>query len=98
MFERILTEEGFNKVYPILEQSFPETELRTREDQLALLQNERYRLYAVKDEKNKNGGVIAGKAESWIWRECAGYVSGVEMQKGRSGSGIAGRRPDTPSN
>ncbi len=26
MFERILTEEGFNKVYPILEQSFPERE------------------------------------------------------------------------
>ena len=42
MFERILTEEGFNKVYPILEQSFPETELRTREDQLALIENEKY--------------------------------------------------------
>lgn len=59
MFERVLTEVDFEKVYPILAQSFPETELRTREDQLALLQNERYRLYAIKDENRKNGGVIA---------------------------------------
>lgn len=59
MFERVLTEVDFEKVYPILAQSFPETELRTREDQLALLQNERYRLYAIKDKNRKNGGVIA---------------------------------------
>ncbi|MCI7657259.1 GNAT family N-acetyltransferase [Anaerotignum sp.] len=59
MFERVLTEGDFEKVYPILAQSFPESELRAKEDQLALLQNERYRLYAIKDEKEKTGGVIA---------------------------------------
>ncbi len=30
MFERVLTEVDFEKVYPILAQSFPETELRPR--------------------------------------------------------------------
>ena len=59
MFERILTEEGFNKVYPILAQSFPETEVRSKEDQLALIENEKYHLYAIEDEDGTVGGVIA---------------------------------------
>lgn len=59
MFERIVTKDGFEKVYPILAQSFPETELRTKEDQFALLRKECYHLYAIKDEKERNSGVIA---------------------------------------
>lgn len=59
MFERVLTKEMFEKVYPILTKSFPETELRTKEDQFALLQNERYQLYAVVDGEKELSGVIA---------------------------------------
>ena len=59
MFERILTKEDFEKVYPILAQSFPETEVRAKEDQLALIENEKYHLYAIEDEDGTVGGVIA---------------------------------------
>ena len=59
MFERVLTKDDFEKVYPILAQSFPETEVRAKEDQLALIENECYHLYAIKDEEEKTGGVIA---------------------------------------
>lgn len=59
MFERVLNKADFEKAYLILKQSFPETELRTREDQFGLLQNERYCLYAIKDEKGEMSGVIA---------------------------------------
>ena len=59
MFERILTKEDFEKVYPILDQSFPETEVRSKEDQLALIENEKYHMYAIEDEDGTVGGVIA---------------------------------------
>ena len=59
MFERILTKEDFEKVYPILAQSFPETEVRSKEDQLALIENEKYHMYAIEDEDGTVGGVIA---------------------------------------
>ena len=43
MFERI-TEETFDEIFPLLEAAFPVTELRIREDQRNLLQEEYYRL------------------------------------------------------
>ena len=47
MFERI-TEETFDEIFPLLENAFPVTELRTKEDQRALLQEAAYVLYGVR--------------------------------------------------
>ncbi len=49
MFERI-TEETFDAVFPLLESAFPITELRTKEDQRALLKEEQYFLYGVRKD------------------------------------------------
>lgn len=58
MFERI-TEETFDAIFPLLEASFPVTELRTKEDQRRLLQEEGYRLYGVPQEGGGYGAVFA---------------------------------------
>lgn len=51
MFERI-TEKTFDEIFPLLEAAFPVTELREKEDQRRLLQEECYCLYG---EKKENG-------------------------------------------
>ncbi len=58
MFERI-TKETFDAVFPLLEASFPVTELRIKEDQRRLLEEERYRLYGVPMEDGSFGAVFA---------------------------------------
>ena len=59
MFERI-TEETFDEIFPLLEAAFPVTELRIREDQRNLLQEEYYRLYGVRKD-----GVFAAVFATW---------------------------------
>ena len=54
MFERI-TENTFDEIFPLLEAAFPITELREKEEQCKLLQEECYRLYGVR----KDGGFAA---------------------------------------
>ena len=49
MFERI-TEETFDEIFPLLEAAFPVTELRIKEDQRSLLQEEKYVLYGVRKD------------------------------------------------
>lgn len=49
MFDMI-NEITFEKIYPILEESFPVTELREKEEQKRLLLDPSYRLYGVKAE------------------------------------------------
>ena len=49
MFERI-TEETFDEIFPLLEEAFPVTELRVKEDQKSLLGEECYRLYGVRKD------------------------------------------------
>jgi len=58
MFERI-TEETFDAVFPLLEEAFPVTELRTKADQRALLQNPLYRLWGVRGEDGSFWAVFA---------------------------------------
>lgn len=58
MFERI-TEETFDAVFPLLEAAFPVTELRIKEEQRGLLQEECYRLYGVPMEDGGYGAVFA---------------------------------------
>ena len=59
MFERI-TEDTFGEIFPLLEAAFPVTELRTKEDQRNLLQEEQYRLYGVRQE-----GTFAAVFATW---------------------------------
>ena len=49
MFERI-TKETFDEIFPLLEEAFPVTELRVKEDQKSLLGEEYYRLYGVRKD------------------------------------------------
>lgn len=59
MFERI-TEETFEEIFPLLENAFPVTELRTKEDQRALLKEAAYVLYGV-----RKNGVFAAVFAVW---------------------------------
>ena len=59
MFERI-TEKTFDEIFPLLEAAFPVTELRLKEDQRKLLQEECYRLYGV-----RKGGGFAAVFATW---------------------------------
>ena len=59
MFERI-TEHTFDEIFSLLEAAFPVTELRIREDQRKLLQEEQYRLYGV-----RKGGGFAAVFATW---------------------------------
>ena len=54
MFERI-TEATFDEIFPLLEEAFPVTELRVKEEQRSLLGEACYRLYGVR----KDGGFAA---------------------------------------
>lgn len=49
MFERI-TEDTFDEIFSLLEEAFPVTELRIKEDQKRLLQEENYLLYGVRKD------------------------------------------------
>ena len=53
----------FDKVYSIMEESFPIDERRTYEEQKALLENELYNIYVLYDNENDNI-----KAFIAIWR------------------------------
>ena len=90
MFERVLTKDDFEKVYPILAQSFPETEVRAKEDQLALIENECYHLYAIKDEEEKTGGVIA----AWELSDDFLYIEHFATLPEKRNNGFGGKMLD----
>lgn len=86
MFERILGEEGFAKVYPILAAAFPETELRTRERQAALLHRDGYRLYGAKEADGAYFAVIA----AWELAEDFIYLEHFAVAENKRNGGIGG--------
>lgn len=88
MFERI-TEETFNAVFPLLESAFPITELRTKEDQRALLGEEQYFLYGVR----KDGGFAAVFA-TWEIDEFL-YIEHFAVKEEYRNSGYGGFLLDT---
>lgn len=71
MFDRIETSEAFERVFPILQEAFPVTELRTKQKQKELLSDPYYRLYAIQNEKDEDVGVLAfwELAKDWIYME-----------------------------
>lgn len=84
MFERI-TEETFEDIFPLLEEAFPETELRTKADQKALLQEPCYRLYGVKGAMESYLAVFA------IWEiETFLYIEHFAVKKEYHNRGYGG--------
>lgn len=62
MFD-IINETTFEKIYPILEESFPPTELREADGQKQLLLDPNYRLYGVKAEDDDAYRAVIGAWE-----------------------------------
>lgn len=50
-----LKKEDFDEVYAIMESSFPESEIRTKEGQRKLLDLDAYRLYGLRGEGGDQG-------------------------------------------
>lgn len=71
MFDRIETSDAFERVFPILQEAFPVTELRTKQKQIELLQDPLYRLYAIQNETSEDVGVLAcwEMEQNWIYIE-----------------------------
>lgn len=71
MFDRIETSSAFERVFPILQEAFPVTELRTKQKQKELLQDPLYRLYAIQNETLEDVGVLAfwELGQDWIYME-----------------------------
>lgn len=87
MFERI-TEETFDRIFPLLEAAFPVTELRRKEDQRALLQEEYYRLYGVKKD-----GDFAAVFATWEMDDFL-YIEHFAVKEEYRNGGYGGRLLD----
>lgn len=85
MFERI-TEATFDAIFPLLEEAFPVTELRRKEDQRRLLQEESYRLYGVPTEEGGYGAVFA----TWEIEDFL-YIEHFAVKEGNRNHGYGGR-------
>jgi len=68
MFERI-TESTFDEIFPLLEAAFPVTELRVREDQRKLLQEECYHLYGVRKDGDFAAVFATWEIEDFLYIE-----------------------------
>ena len=84
MFERI-TMETFDEIFPLLEAAFPVTELRIKEDQRSLLQEECYRLYGVRKD-----GVFAAVFATWEIEDFL-YIEHFAVKEEHRNGGYGGR-------
>lgn len=87
MFHRIQTRTEFERIFPILEEAFPVTELRTREKQAELLEKEKYRLFGFSDEEGEDFAVIA----AWELAEDFIYLEHFAVAKEKRNGGAGGR-------
>lgn len=87
MFCLIKTKEDFEKIFPILEEAFPAVELREREEQEALLEEEAYRLYGVQDEAGRFFAVIA----IWELADDFIFIEHFAVEKNSRNGGIGGK-------
>lgn len=88
MFERI-TEETFDKIFPLLENAFPVTELREKERQKAMLSEECYRLYGVRKD-----GVFAAVFATWEIEDFL-YIEHFAVKEEYRNGGYGGKLLDT---
>ena len=68
MIERIHFNE-FDKIYNIMEQSFPLTEFRPKEEQAKLFENKKYNVFGVKDEETLLSIVAVWNFDEFIFIE-----------------------------
>lgn len=68
MLERI-TENTFDEIFPLLEAAFPITELRTKEEQRKLLQEECYRLYGIRKDDGFAAVFATWEIEDFLYIE-----------------------------
>ena len=89
MFERI-SEKTFADIFPLLEEAFPVTELRTRENQRRLRGEPGYRLYGVKGKDEPYTAALAcWEIEDFL------YIEHFAVKEGYRGSGYGGYILDT---
>ncbi len=87
MLQQVKTKQDFEKVYPILEEAFPVTELRVKEKQYALLDDALYRLYAVCDQEGSISGVLA----VWELADDFLYIEHFAILPEKRNGGFGGR-------
>ena len=68
MFEKI-TEKTFDEIFPLLEAAFPVTELREKDDQRLLLQEECYSLYGARKENGFAAVFAVWEIEDFLYIE-----------------------------
>lgn len=87
MFQRIKTKADFEEIFPILEEAFPVTELREKEEQEALLKEKSYGLYGVQNEAGKFCAVVA----AWDLAEDITFIEHFAVEKNSRNGGIGGK-------
>ena len=90
MFCEIKIKEDFERIYPILEEAFPITELREKKDQEALLQEDCYRLYGMKNQEGRFFAVVA----MWDVAEDFIFIEHFAVEKKSRNGGIGGKMLD----
>lgn len=79
-------EKEFDQVFAIMDEAFPDNEMRTYEGQLALLENPNYGLRLKKDDHQR---VIAFMA---VWEfENFAFIEHLAVARAARGSGIGGK-------
>ncbi len=81
MFERVF-EADFDNVYELLVASFPKGEYRSYDAQKRLIKNEKYRIYAL-----KNDGVIDAIICVWVFSSFV-YIENFAVHEKYRGTGI----------
>ncbi len=77
----------FNGIYDLMETSFPSDERRNRVGQAALFDDEKYRVYTVKDERGKQ---ILGFLAIWEFENLL-YIEHFAVSPALRGKGLGSR-------
>lgn len=82
----VLMNKEFDRVYQIMDESFPDEEMRTYEGQLALLDEDDYHLIC---KRNKDGKIVAFMT---LWEiEAFSFIEHLATSKESRGSGIGSK-------
>lgn len=74
---------NFDEIFKIMDESFPNSEIRTYEEQKKLLNNDKYNIYI----ENDNSGAIVGFLAYWILKNCI-FFEHLAVSKNSRGKGI----------
>ena len=74
---------NFDEIFKIMDEAFPDSEMRTYEGQKRLLQNEKYHIYEELDDN----GVLVGFLAYWTLNGCV-FFEHLAVSSARRGRGI----------